>query len=161
MTCTEWTSGGSCHPPLCGPGLCIWEMLFRTPYLANTVLIWVKCKPIYVYSCFSGVRHMRAIQSCCTAAVTLVFVMCKGLDLGKNLKAWSHLITYCISLSFQCSFSILQLTRCLLVASSFHFSFEQLKMAITHLKRQANKKSEGSLAYVISSFLAWITASAS
>ncbi|KAI4561096.1 hypothetical protein MJG53_021153, partial [Ovis ammon polii x Ovis aries] len=27
-------------------------------------------------------------------------------------------------------------------------SFEQLKMAITHLKRQANKKSEGSLAYV-------------
>ncbi|KAF6344494.1 exocyst complex component 2 [Rhinolophus ferrumequinum] len=27
-------------------------------------------------------------------------------------------------------------------------SFEQLKMAVTHLKRQANKKSEGSLAYV-------------
>ena len=34
------------------------------------------------------------------------------------------------------------------MVSSFHSSFEQLKMAITHLKRQANKKSEGSLAYV-------------
>lgn len=90
---------------------------------------------------------MRAVQSCCTAAVTLASAMCRGLDLGKTLKAWSHLSTYCVSLCLRCGLSILQLTHCLLVAS-FHFSFEQLKMAIAHLKRQANKKSEGSLAYV-------------
>ncbi|XP_055426418.1 exocyst complex component 2 isoform X2 [Bubalus kerabau] len=35
-----------------------------------------------------------------------------------------------------------------LIENHSNTSFEQLKMAITHLKRQANKKSEGSLAYV-------------
>lgn len=30
----------------------------------------------------------------------------------------------------------------------FFFSFDQLKMAVVNLKKQANKKSEGSLAYV-------------
>jgi hypothetical protein len=34
------------------------------------------------------------------------------------------------------------------LVSLFDFSFEQLKTAVTNLKRQANKKSEGSLAYV-------------
>ncbi|XP_057555564.1 exocyst complex component 2 isoform X1 [Hippopotamus amphibius kiboko] len=35
-----------------------------------------------------------------------------------------------------------------LIENHSNTSFEQLKMAVTHLKRQANKKSEGSLAYV-------------
>ena len=88
-------------------------------------------------------------RSPCIAAVTLAFITCKGLDLGKNLKAWFHLITYCISLYLsRVGFSISHLMHYLLVVSSFHFSFEQLKMAVTHLKRQANKKSEGSLACV-------------
>lgn len=30
----------------------------------------------------------------------------------------------------------------------FVFSFDQLKTAVVHLKKQANKKNEGSLAYV-------------
>ena len=41
------------------------EVLFRTPYLANPVLIWVKCKRVYVCSHFPGLT-----RSCCTAAVT-------------------------------------------------------------------------------------------
>lgn len=47
-----------------------------------------------------------------------------------------------------CLTSFLLVSRLKLLVSLFHFSFEQLKMAVTHLKRQANKKSEGSLAYV-------------
>lgn len=37
-------------------------------------------------------------RSPCIAAVTLVFITCKGLDLGKHLKAWFHLITHCVRL---------------------------------------------------------------
>lgn len=68
---------------------------------------------------------------------------------------WQH-----ISLYLNVGFSILYLMHYLiffffllvrsvkLLVSLFHFSFEQLKMAVTNLKRQANKKSEGSLACV-------------
>lgn len=44
--------------------------------------------------------------------------------------------------------SLLLVRSLKLLVSFFHFSFEQLKTAVTNLKRQASKKSEGSLAYV-------------
>lgn len=145
--------------PTAGPGALHPGVTCRAPHLAGRT--WDLFRLQNAYTRVLSARALRGVEWPATplspAAGVWAFVM-KGSGLGKRAKPFiftgSRIAPACISVvQARCLTQTAPSVPVCPVAphtrlSVLRCSFGQLKAAVSHLKRQASKKSEGSLAHV-------------